>query len=306
MKTLVRSLRKGFTLIELLVVIAIIAILIGLLLPAVQKVREAAARIQCSNNLKQLGVAVHDYASANNNQMPPVESATNSNPANQLNATGHFLLLPYIEQTPLYTAGYNYALANGGDTRDGPAGGGLVVRQKKIPGYICPSDISLNSVGMSPQRDTGWASSSYAQNWQLMGSSQNGNAHTPLFNIGNIPDGTSQTILFAEKPGGCVSDNGSLWALAYSDCCGAQYAPVFANQPSYGSWNQLPMFGWPNPQASPAQNSCDTGRAGGFHTNLILVGMADGSVRSVNQGITQATWQSAILPADGIPLGSDW
>src|SRR2546426_5602677 len=101
--------RRAFTLIELLVVIAIIAVLIGLLLPAVQKVREAANRAKCQNNLKQLGIATHNYASTYQDKLPGASCSVAGVPGNIL-----YWLLPYVEQDALFRQ-YNTAAAGGGN-----------------------------------------------------------------------------------------------------------------------------------------------------------------------------------------------
>jgi len=114
-----RQHRSAFTLIELLVVIAIIAILIGLLVPAVQKVRDAANRAQCQNNVKQLALACHNYENVNR-VLPPWAVGTLSE-----NGSAHFLLLPYVEQESLFRQ------ANGNSFN---------VRTAAVPTFACPSD----------------------------------------------------------------------------------------------------------------------------------------------------------------------
>ena len=127
--------RRGFTLIELLVVIAIIAILIGLLLPAVQKVREAAARAKCQNNLKQMVLATHNYESANGTFPPGAGPLPADYPANAQRPSPQALILPYVEQSNKYNQ-FNFAF----DVNSAPEN--LAARIQDIPIYLCPSDYS--------------------------------------------------------------------------------------------------------------------------------------------------------------------
>jgi prepilin-type N-terminal cleavage/methylation domain-containing protein/prepilin-type processing-associated H-X9-DG protein len=128
--------RRGFTLIELLVVIAIIAILIGLLVPAVQKVRDAAARVQCQNNLKQIGLALHNFHDVY--KKFPVGRQTRPRPGggDDYYANWAILILPFIEQGNLYKQ-YNNNVRNTDPAND-------FVRQQFVPVYTCPSDPNAN------------------------------------------------------------------------------------------------------------------------------------------------------------------
>jgi prepilin-type N-terminal cleavage/methylation domain-containing protein len=292
------SKQRGFTLIELLVVIAIIAILIGLLLPAVQKVREAAARMSCSNNLKQLGVAVHNYASASQDKLPAACYRKNI-PGGQINILSQ--LLPYIEQDNLYRAG-----TTGGTTfwDNGVAGTPSgTIRSAVVKAFQCPSDSTLSS-GYAANQVNAWGGTSYAGNFQVFGlanlSDSAGTSWTARYNIGNIPDGTSNTVGFTERYAACGS-TGNLWSWPGGDWNPNQWGVTFANSPWGGNWNQAPLFA-----PRPWQSACDATRPSSPHAQTCQTLMMDGSVRGVSSGISQATWQIAIVADDGLSLPSNW
>jgi prepilin-type N-terminal cleavage/methylation domain-containing protein len=298
---LLRFRRKiAFTLIELLVVIAIIAILIGLLLPAVQKVREAAARMQCSNNLKQIGVAVHNYASTYNSMVPPGwipdngggTFGSNYGSTNPVRGTIHFLLLPYIEQDNVYKAANNNA-SN--------------VAATIIKTFICPSDSSLNS---NIQR-YGYASTDYAANIQVF------DPHGPGTITSSMPDGTANTVIFTERFKVCAPTwggyTGSAWAMHPSYVGHGWDSPVIGWRdmsvgfdPSFGNPGGASLGrGYPF-QIAPAVNACDWFVAQSAHSGTLLAGLGDGSVRAVSAGVSERTWINAGNPKDGNVLGADW
>jgi prepilin-type N-terminal cleavage/methylation domain-containing protein len=302
----VRRTSSGFTLIELLVVIAIIAILIGLLLPAVQKVREAAARSTCTNNAKQLGLAAQNFASTYNNTLPAAVTAQNSTPPFQFQgASWHMQILPFIEQQGLY----NVALTQTGSPWNPTVPStGKQVLNTVIKNFLCPSDTTLNN-GYPSNRGQDWAGTSYAHNYQMFGGVHSGNADYCKYNVGNIPDGTSNTIAVVCSYAGRTSDNGQLWAHPGYDW-GWQYNSSFGwggnssrwNYPNGydGAWANVPLFGVMQANASQRDNVYAN------HTASCIVGLMDGSVRGVNPSITQFTWINAVRPDDGNVLGGNW
>lgn len=188
--------RHGFTLIELLVVIAIIAVLIGLLLPAVQKVRDAANRIQCANNLKQIAIACHSYGDAQG-KLPPYSTGALAGENPNVQASAHYLILPYLEQDNLYAKGVTAT----GQTLS------FLVRTGVVKSYYCPKDTStadgrFSSGDLSDPRlalnGVGFGVTNYAINAQVC------NGKLTLAQIG---DGTTNTVLFAERMGHCNGAN---------------------------------------------------------------------------------------------------
>jgi prepilin-type N-terminal cleavage/methylation domain-containing protein len=290
----------GFTLIELLVVIAIIAILIGLLLPAVQKVREAAARMSSQNNLKQIALATHNYHDQNNQLPLAWNDWDGSDTAVMWNKAGssHFYILSYVEQDNLAKK------ANLGTTNYF----WTVYQNNGVKTFVNPSDPSCPSDGL--YNDAGWGIygvTGYAANYQALGwYFTRSNAKT--VRMTSITDGTSNTIFYAEKLAVCMNNS------IPSGYSGAKYNIWAYGRTAWNEWN--PVFGYQitgpaskfqvNPTWSATTSNCDPRLANSPRSAGILVGMGDGSGRLVSASVDPNTWWYACTPDGGEVLGSNW
>jgi prepilin-type N-terminal cleavage/methylation domain-containing protein/prepilin-type processing-associated H-X9-DG protein len=268
--------RNGFTLIELLVVIAIIAILIGLLLPAVQKVRDAAARMSCQNNLKQLGLALHNYADSNGG-FPPARMTTPK-------THGWIALtLPYFEQGNLFTR-YDQAVNWDDPRNDLPAGRSTNSADLKV--LFCPS-TARGRKGANGRGITDYTALNRVVNNAYTGTVRADPTRQGVLGLNvrrrvtDITDGTSNTLLLSE-----VGGRNDLWVLGQkvsgSSGGGAWSNPDGCEQALTGT-----MPGSHPPVAGPCAVNCtnNNGQVYGFHASSANVLLADGSVRALHNDL---------------------
>jgi prepilin-type N-terminal cleavage/methylation domain-containing protein len=306
--------RKGFTLIELLVVIAIIAILIGLLLPAVQKVREAAARMKCANNLKQLGLAQHNYHDQNGNLMPIM------GPGGCCWGTWAVLVMPYIEQDNAYRLYQNWggndssntgfpAASNGTNgIRYGAAPNTTNVTGRRYPTLTCPSDQENAPIGaMTNCNYAVCAGTGGTYRTLPSGGTQSslvpvagmfdGGTLTRKIKLTDVTDGLTNTVMVGEVLQGKSSDlRGFIW---WGDAAGfSTFAP-----PNTATMDQIYTGGYCNSQ--PAQNLPCSGAGGAVffsrsrHTGGVNACLGDASVRFISNSISPTTWLLMGSASDG-------
>jgi prepilin-type N-terminal cleavage/methylation domain-containing protein len=314
-----RLLRKGFTLIELLVVIAIIAVLIALLLPAVQQAREAARRTQCKNNMKQIGLALHNYESTFS-CWPPGSFGLNQNA--MMIPNWRLQIFPYFDQAPLYNA-MNYTQAFGGS---GATTNTTALSRKVLSGYVCPSspldpcaNLGNNGLFIQTPMYVGIAGGYPDVAGRVVGSASNyGGFYTnngmllvnELTRMRDAIDGSSNTMMVAEQSGqigtqdirngyyggytGANFNNSN--AVTGSNPAGGDSWSVGVTSVQYKINSPTTAGGSDNPwDANTVINS--------FHTGGIHGLLADGSVRFISNNVDFNTLVNLCSRNDGVPLG---
>lgn len=316
--------KNAFTLVELLVVIAIVALLVGLLLPAVQAARESARRMQCQNNLKQVGLALQNFASAHSERLPWLADTTRDTPTGAHIQSLFFALLPYVEQSNLYAQfdkSVPQSYYRNSATLPGLGATRLIVFQ-------CPSDASdagvetyvgnnfLNPAPPPPFEAAfthRYSGSNYAANGLVF--------RTNRAKLSSITDGTSNTIFTVERYRVCGNTQ-NLWAYGGN----ANWNPSFAFLPLPGG-SATGMFAPDVPliknsagqilgkvglasnttgtvtvsqpfQTSPPKANCDPRIPQTPHTTMQIL-MGDGSVQAFDASIDQTVYWQTCTPAGG-------
>ncbi len=337
-----QRLRSGFTLIELLVAIAIIAVLIALLLPAVQAAREASRRMQCTNNMKQIGLALHQYHSTYD-VFPPAGSVDvlgNSSGSGRVPQTAsiHLRLTNYLEQRAVYDA-YNFAL---GDVLNGSAvPANTTVMSTAIPGYLCPSDPNPGSTenlaigygvpvttvnyavngGINRQNTAGCTNGTA---WWLGGNAYYGR----VVRIAGVTDGTSNTAGFSEWVKGTSGQNAPGLNLVYAigrygnggsqndfNLCQAADTPLWDFKGEYWTLQDTGRGG-PYYHAMPPDHPACAVSAGfgnvnsfigpsSFHPGGVNVLLLDGSVRFIKESVNLSTWNALGTRSGGEVISAD-
>jgi type II secretory pathway pseudopilin PulG len=283
MNVIIRRGRPALTLVELIVVIAIIAVLIALLIPAVQRVREAAARTQSANKLRQIILAVHNFGDTHGNRLPVIDGAAQSaNPGQSMLV----VLLPYIGEG---TWSVKYLVQTNTDY------------PRQINAYLSPADPTAYNPNYA-------FLSSYAANAQVF-------IRNPSL-ARSFSDGTSNTIAFAEHYALC---NNLPFAYVFYEA--SRHRATFADGgPNVDQWanegDNYPVTAGNPPQSNsawrgtfqvaPRLTECDPRLAQTPHSGGMLVAMADGSGRILSAGMSPFTYWAAVTPSAGEILGFDW
>jgi len=277
-----RQTRPGFTLIELLVVIAIIAVLIALLIPAVQKVREAAARTQCRNNLKQLGLALHGYHDSSKKLPPGYNSATDAfgNDTGPGWGWGAYVL-DYVEQSNLRRSiSFNLDLGHANNA---------AARNTKLPIFLCPSDDTVGT--FTPDGGTySVAHGSYVGlfgNFEIEDDPGNGNGlffRNSQVKILQITDGTSNTLMVGERSSNLLK---ATWTGVVSGIDESQ---------------ALVLGSADHPPNDPVAHFEDFWSR---HTQGVNFLFADGSVRNISNSVSPTIYKAMATRAGGEPVSTD-
>jgi prepilin-type N-terminal cleavage/methylation domain-containing protein/prepilin-type processing-associated H-X9-DG protein len=328
--------RRGFTLIELLVVIAIIGVLVALLMPAVQGAREAARRTQCTNNLKQIGLALHNYHSALN-AMPPAKiyglggpsTVSNGGKGTVLNTTGFTMLLNQLEQAALHHA-YNFSMPSSNAVVAGTpninvmglAAGGQVVNSTVvgtvIATFVCPSDPSSPAPVNDPTGSAGGGTqysrlnarrsnyvlcaARYDENVSINGRPKDRGVfgNDTSVRIDDIRDGTTQTCMVGESVQTHINSGyGPYWGCgSWASTHGVVYPTT---NPIYKQYvPNAPSTLSANPQKLP-----DAWVMSSSHSSGLNMLFADGGVRFIKNSIDPAIWSAIQTINKGEVVGAD-